>query len=86
MAKIKTPIVFSGIKIIKDNSPPTNDDYKYARISKAKNWLVLYREFTMHDQPEIIEVSQAYHFCDLVRFFYKDYCCAIQEKDFFTVE
>lgn len=81
--KIKTPDYFSGVKCIKDHSLPTKSDFKYAKISKGLNWTYCYRQFhKLELKKDEIDVEDVYWFCGLVRFLYKGYCCAINERDF----
>ena len=83
--KIKTPMYFSGVKRIrKSEASPTEFDFKYSEIKTTDNVFHCYGNF-MSWQNHVgkeIEVTDIYHFCGLVRFFYKGYCCAIEEKDF----
>ena len=83
--KIKTPMYFSGVKRIrKSKASPTEFDFKYSEVKTTDNFFHCYGIFRSRESHvgEEIEVTDVYHFCGLVRFFYKEYCCAIQEKYF----
>lgn len=65
---------FTGVKVSKKENL-LKTDFEIARIKYTDNNAYCYRQF---DEKSNIEVDKIYYFCDLVRFFYQDYCCVVE--------